>query len=233
MTTGYHSIDLIDCVFEPSGSEAVSFDVTHTGGSSRITGCTFLGSGWNDAYPWRQTVEFNRTTDMVFSGNTVYRGRGAMINHNGVPGEPAGTVISDNLFDATVAHIPRPPSRETQLIYFNNVDGARFTGNTVKGNAGGELAYISGSSDNVFADNRFIDTRPADEALACVKFSAMSRDNRFSGEVFRTAAVVGALVAIAGSTGNLVERSTFVTGEGRPVTVEAGSSILLMDNTYR
>ncbi|NLE23132.1 MAG: hypothetical protein GX624_10220 [Actinobacteria bacterium] len=233
MTTGYHSIDLIDCVFEPSGSETVSFDAVHEGGSSRITGCTFLGAGWNDAYPWKQTVEFNRATDMVFSGNTVYRGLGAMINHNGVPGEPDGTVISDNVFDATVAYIPKAPSREIQLIYFNNVNGARFTRNTVRSDAGGELAYLSGSSDNVFAGNRFIDTRPADEALACIKFSSSSHDNRFSGELFRTAAAVGALVAVAGSTGNLVERSTFVTGEGRPVTVEAGSSILLMDNTYR
>ena len=233
MTTGYHAIDLIDCVFEPSGSEAVSYDVAGEAGFSRITGCTFLGSGWNEAYPWGQTVEFNGTSDMVFSGNTVYRGREAMINHNGVPGEPTGTVMRDNVFDATVTYIGKTPSREVQLIYFNNVSDARFLRNTVKTDVGGELAYISGSSRNTFTGNRFIDTRRAPEAFACIKFSAASRDNRFSGDLFQTAATEGALIAISGSTGNLVERSVFVTGGARPATADGTSSLQLVDNVYR
>jgi hypothetical protein len=233
MTTGYRAIDLIDCVFEPSGSEAVSYDATGEAGFSRVTGCTFLGSGWNDAYPWGQTVEFNDTSDMLFSGNTVYRGREAMINHNGVPGRPSGTVIRDNVFDATVTHIGKVPTREVQLIYFNNVSGARFLRNTVKTDTGGELAYISGSSGNVFTGNRFIDTRRAAEAFACIKLTAGSRDNRFSGDLFQTAATEGALIIVSGSTGNLVERSTFMTSGAPPATTDPTSSVELVDNVYR
>jgi hypothetical protein len=233
VTTGYRAIDLIDCVFEPSGSETVSYDTAGDAGYSRVAGCTFRGSGWNDAYPWGQTVEFNRTRDMVFSGNTVYRGRGAMINHNGAPGEWTGTVFRDNVFDGTVDHMGVTPPREVQLIYFNNVSGASFTGNQVTGDSGGELAYISGSSGNTFSGNRFVDRRPAAAAFACVKFATASRDNRFAGELFQTAATEGAILAQDGSTGNLVERSVFVTGGAPPVTADSSSSVTLQNNVYR
>jgi hypothetical protein len=233
LTTGYRAIDLVDCVFRPSGSEALSYDAVHDAGYSRVTGCTFEGAGWNEAYPWGQGVEFNRTRDMVFSGNTVYRCREAMINHSGEPGVTTGTVFRDNVFDARTSRIPQVPDRTVQVIYFNQVSGVRFSGNRVTSDAGGELAYISRSPGNRFWGNRFTDARAGVAAFACVKLTDGSTDNLFRRDVFRTSSPQGALRLQDGSAGNVIEDCTFHTGGSPAVVAEPGSEPDLRRNTYR
>ena len=232
-TTGYRAIDLIDCVFRPSGSETVSYDAVRDAGYSLISGCTFEGAGWNEAYPWGQGVEFNRTREMVFTGNTVYRCREAMINHSGELGVTTGTVFRDNVFDTRTSSIPQVPTRPVQVIYFNQVSGARFSGNQVTGDVGGELAYISRSSGNRFTGNRFTDLRPGVSAFACVKLTDGSTDNHFARDTFRTSSPQGALILQDGSPGNAITDCVFFTG-GRPaVTAEPGSEPVLRGNVYR
>jgi len=230
LTTGYSAIDLVDCTFAPSGSETVSYDGKYAAGHSRIVGCTFEGAGWNDAYPWGQGIEFNRAREMRFIGNTVYRCRGAMINHSGDPGTQAGTVFRDNVFDATVSRIDNVPTRATQVIYFNGVDGARFIGNLVKSDVGGELMYVSHSSGNQFADDRFVDTRAADAAFPCAWLTDQSSDNQFAGCLFQSAAPAGSIVLQHGSTGTSVRTSTFVTHGAPPVTTDESSAVALDGN---
>lgn len=166
---------------------------------------------------------------MIFSGNTVYRGRGALINHNGVPGERTGTVFRDNVFDSTGSHFPIVPSREVQVIYMNNVSDALFTSNVIRSDVGGELAYISGSSSNTFSGNRWLDVRPAARALPCVRLTDGARDNTFVGDLFRTGAPAGAIVAQRSSSA-LVGDSVFAVSGGRPTTTDASSRIILVDD---
>ena len=135
---GYDHIDFTGCVFEPAGSETISYDTASgRAGDSTITGCTFKGSGTNSAYAWGQTIEFNKTQGMTCTGNTVYRARGAMINFQGYSGTPTETVISGNTFDSTVDPGGITTAATAQMIYMNGVTGAQFTDNVVKGNAGG------------------------------------------------------------------------------------------------
>lgn len=232
-TTGYRAIDLIDCVFRPSGSEAVSFDAVEDAGYSLISGCTFEGAGWNEAYPWGQGVEFNRTRDMVFAGNTVYRCREAMINHSGELGVTTGTVLRDNVFDGSRSRIPDVPTRSVQVIYFNQVSGALFSGNVVRSDVGGELLYASRSSGNRFSGNRFTDLRRGVSAFACVKLTAASTDNRFRGDLFRTTSPQGAVRLQDASVDNVIAGCVFVTGGQPAVSADPGSEPVLRDNAFR
>lgn len=231
--TGYSAIDLVDCVFEPSGSETVSYDSKYRAGRSRVSGCTFMGSGWNEAYPWGQGIEFNRVRDMRFVGNTVYRCRGAMINHSGDPGVPSRNVFRDNVFDATISHIDIVPEPDVQVIYYNGVDGARFVDNVVRTDVGGQLVYMSRSSDNVFDGDRFIDTRPPDRAFSCAWITDGSHGTRFSDCVFVSGAPAGCIVLHDGSTGTVVRNSTFKTRGATPVVATPGSTVEQEGNTYR
>lgn len=223
---GYRRIDLIDCEFEPSGSETISYDAIGDGGYSTISGCTFKGAGWNRAYPYGQGIEFNGATAMRFVGNTVYRCRGAMINHSGGDGVTTGTVIAHNLFDGTVTHITAVPTRPTQTIYFNGVSGARFHDNVIRTDVGGELAYIDSSSDDLFAHNSWTDERPAGSAFACLVLTDASRAVTFDGERFTTAAAGAAAYVQSGTTGTLFKDCVFVlTAGATPVRYDPGLTV--------
>ena len=222
MNTGYSHIDLLDCAFDPSGSESVSYDAVGAAGECTISGCTFYGAGWNDAYPYGQGIEFNGATRMRFVGNTVYRCRGSMINHSGSVGVDAGTIIKDNVFDGTRTFIKAVPSRAAQTIYFSGVDGAVFSGNVVRTNVGGELAYLAESSNNRFSDNSWTDVRSNGQAYACVLITDSSSSNAFIGDRFETAAGATAVYVRKGSQGTVFRSCVFVLpASGRAASASA------------
>jgi hypothetical protein len=192
---GYRRIDLLDCVFEPSGSESVSYDAVGDAGECTISGCTFKGAGRDAGQEFGQGVEFNGPTGMRFIDNLVYRCRGAMINHSGTVGADTGTVIEGNLFDGTRSFIDVAPPRPAQTIYMSGVSGVRFTGNTVKTNVGGELMYLDESSGNVFADNAWTDERAGAAALACAVVTSASSRNSFVRDRFRTSAAAAIIIS--------------------------------------
>jgi hypothetical protein len=210
VTQGYRRIDLIDCVFEPSGSESVSYDSQGPAGDCTISGCTFKGSGWNRAYPYGQGIEFNGPTGMRFVGNTVYRCRQAMINHKGTDGVTTATVIEGNLFDGTRSFIDVVPERPAQTIYLTSVSGARFADNVVKTDVGGELMYLDESLHNTFTGNTWLDTRPRGEAFACAILTDGSSRNSFLRERFQTASGDHAVRVQDGSQGNRFLQCFFV-----------------------
>jgi hypothetical protein len=217
---GYSHIDLLDCAFEPSGSENVSYDAVGPAGDCTISGCTFYGSGWNRSYTYGQGVEFNGPTGMRFVGNTVYRCRGSMINHSGVVGVDAGTVIKDNLFDGTRTFIEEIPERASQTIFFSEVGGAVFSGNVVRSDVGGELLYMDESSNNRFSDNVWTDVRPNGRAHACAIITDLSSSNSFLRDRFETAAGPTAVYIRNGSQDTAFRSCIFVL----PAAGQAGTT---------
>ena len=217
ITSGYRRIDLYDCVFEPTGSETVSFDAVGDAGYSTISGCTFKGSGWNSAEPFGQGIEFNRVTNMRFVHNTVYRSRDAMINHQGRSGSRTGTVFAHNVFDATRSFIEEVPSASAQVIYFSNVSGVRFEDNVVKSDVGGQLAYIDESVDNTFLRNKWTDARAAGLGHAWLWLTDGSARNVFDTEIIKTGVAGPAVHVRDGSDENVFRDCTFILpGQSSP-----------------
>ena len=233
ITAGYHTITVNDCLFEPSGSEAISFDATGRGGLSTISGCTIKGAGWNSAYPWQEGVEFNHAVGMRFVDNTVYRCRGAMINYSSDQGTTVDNVLSGNRFDATKTFITEVPPSTSAIIYFAGVNGAQFTDNLVKSNVGGQLMYLSSSPNNHFTNDRFIDTRTGYNAHQCAWLTSGSSGNTFSADLFQSPLPTGLLHVEAGATGTTVRDSTFVTFGAPVLDVPPGVTVTLVHDTQR
>jgi hypothetical protein len=233
ITAGYHTITVSDCVFEPSGSEAISFDATGKGGLSTISGCTIKGAGWNSAYPWQEGVEFNHAVGMRFVDNTIYRCRGAMINYSSDPGTTVDNVLSGNHFDATTTYISTVPPSTSAIIYFAGVNGAQFTNNLVKSDVGGQLLYLSASPNNRFANDRFIDTRTGYDAHQCAWLTSGSSGNVFSADFFQSPLPTGVIHVETGVVGTTVQHSTFVTFGAPILDTPPGVTVTLTVNSYR
>jgi len=231
VTTGYRDLDFRDCLFEPAGSEAISFDGGTLCGHSQISGCTIKGAGNNPAYPWGQGIEFNGVVAMEFAGNTVYRCRGAMINYSGAGSQ--GNLIHDNIFDGTTSYITTTTALTASTIYFNNVAGAQFTDNTVRTNAGGPLLYMSASSDNRFLRNTWVDTRSASEAHQCAWLDKTCLRNTFEDSLFESPWRYGVFCAYNGSDQNTIRNGTFVTSGGRAIDKDSDLTLNLINVTYQ
>jgi hypothetical protein len=230
ITTGYYNINLIGCVFEPSGAEAISYDGSYEAGHSTISGTTVKGAGWNSAYPWHQGVEFNGAVGMTFTHNTVYRCAGDMINHQ-QHGTVSDNVFTDNTFDGTVSYIGTPAT-SPDMIYFANVSGATFSDNVVKTDVGGLLIGLVGSSNNSFVGNRVIDTRSRTRAHPCVFAMDGSSRNLFVADSFTSAVPVGTVVFTLGSNHNTIMDSTFGQSRSASLAVDTGLTVNLAGNTY-
>ena len=234
ITTGYHGIDLIGNVFDPAGSEAISYDADGgLAGHSLVSGNVIMGAGTNAAYQWGQGVEFNGVEGMRFVNNRVYRCRGAMINHQGVVGAVTDNTFTGNVFDSTVSHIKSKPSAWSGVIEFLNVNGSQFADNIVRTNVGGQQVVLYGSSDNGFARNELTDERPAPLARASAWLTANSLRNTFDGNRFEAANEWGTFCAYQGSDFNIVSNCTFVTHGGRALDLDPGLTLTLVNNTYR
>jgi hypothetical protein len=233
VTAGYQHIDLTGCVFEPSGSEAISYDSVGPGGNSTVSGCIIKGAGWNSAFRFGQGVEFNRTVGMRFTGNTVYRCRDSMINHSGNTGVATDTVFSGNVFDSTKSFMTVATDAGTSLIAFAGVTGSTFVDNVVKSDVGSRILYLDDSSHNTFTGGQMIDVRPTAQAGPCGWITDRSSSNSFTGVRFRSA-VGGSLLAFtAGADANTVARCTFVGGGQSPVTHDAGLTVTLVNNSLQ
>jgi len=233
-TTGYYNIDLRDCLFEPSGSQTISYGGKGSfSGRSTISGCTIKGAGWNSAYPWGQGVEFNGVVGMQFTGNTVDRCRGSMINHQGYAGTTTANVFSGNTFDGTTSHISAAPTATTTCITYINVTGSRFDDNLVKSNAGGQLVYLSGSSGNTFSGDTLVDPRAQADAHQCIWVAKRSLNNTFSSVRFVSPVPHGTAVFVDGADHNTIQNSTFVTSGSAPVRADPGLTVRLIGNTVQ
>gem|GEM_PF-1201406 len=225
VTTGYRNISFYDSVFEPSGSENVSYDGTILAGSSTMSRNTILGSGATTQYEWGQGVEFNGVTNMTFTGNTVYRCGGSMINHQGDPSVDSNNVFVDNVFDARVSHISEVPSPTAAAIHFKQVRGATFQDNTVITDVGGQVVYMSESPGNTFTGNVLKDTRAGDDAHQVLWLCDGSSENDFTSNTIHSDWSWGHVCVYSGSDHNIFTTNTFVLLGGRAFSVDSGLTI--------
>jgi hypothetical protein len=116
-TVGYSNINLIDCVFEVQGAEAVSYDGNRYSGNCLVDGCLLKGSGNNPDYPWGQGFEINGPTNMTVTGTTIYRTYSTTLNLGSSGGYLGVTnnTFTDCTFDQSVNYLTRNPSFNTDV----------------------------------------------------------------------------------------------------------------------
>ena len=230
MTSGYRRIDLRDCTFAAAGSECISYDGTPDCGWSAVNGCTIEGAGASTFYPWGQGVEFNTVTHMTFSGNTVYRCRGAMINSSGLPDVTSSTTYSDNVLDATVSHIPLPMDDTASAIEMNGVSEATFVNNVVRSDTGGPMLYAARSTANSFRGNTFTDIRSSGAARQCLFLANGSSQNTFRGNGFVSASTDGLVTIREASQDNRFVGNAFTGSSGRLFDLQSGIRVYQQGN---
>ncbi len=151
---GYQRIDLINCTFEPQGSEAVSYDCDgdpRQCGNCLIDGVLIKGAGTNPNY-WGQGLEINGPTNMTVRNTTIYRTRSCALNLNGKGVADCGWTFSDCLFDMTTSFQRMPHDASAGILVPFGMNGALFSRCTF--NAGdvawGNAWLVDGCDNNDF-----------------------------------------------------------------------------------
>jgi hypothetical protein len=144
VTAGYYNIDLIDCTFEPQGSEAVSYDGGPESGNCLIDGVLIKGSGTNlGVYPWGQGLEINGPSSMTVRNTTIYRTGQSTLNLDTV-----GSTFTDCTFDMSMNYIGSVSKDRYDAIVHGNVTNCVFTRCTMKAADQGTVGYLYASSGN-------------------------------------------------------------------------------------
>jgi hypothetical protein len=153
VTAGYSHIDLVDCTFEPQGSEAVSYDGDYAG-HCFIDNVLIKGSGTNmGVYPWGQGFEINRPTYMTVRNMTIYRTGDSTLNL-----DTANSTFTDCTFDMSVNYIGAVSKDKYDAIVHGNITNAVFTRCTLKAGNQGTIGLLSASSNNDFRTCTFSGT---------------------------------------------------------------------------
>jgi hypothetical protein len=140
-SNGYQRVDLINCTFEPQGSEAISYDDdSGSAGECLISGNLVKGAGTNAAYSWGQGFEINSVRNMTAINNTFYRCRGDVWNLNGPSGN-CGWNLSDNVIDTGQGTVAS--SSSANPVAANNVSGGIFARNRITNSISWAIAYFS------------------------------------------------------------------------------------------
>ena len=172
VTAGYQHIDLIDCVFEPSGSEAVSYDGESLSGNCLIKNTLIKGAGngpgnplWNSAWTWRQAFEINGPINMTMDHLTVNLSYGTTLNLNGPASGNCGWTFTGCNFDMSQSYLNCSPlvSYDSNgygppLLFPTNMRGAVFANCTFNTgtNVRGRIADLTaGNSGNDFSTCTF------------------------------------------------------------------------------
>lgn len=142
-TAGYHGIQVLSCVFEPQGSEAVSFD-GGTGCVDNVVDSTVIkGAGTNRAQPWGSGFELNGPGRFTFSNNHVYQCRGSLLNLGRHSTGDSGWLFSGNVLDASRHYQKVPMGRLAQVVCADGVWGGTYPANTIISHApGGGVAWF-------------------------------------------------------------------------------------------
>ena len=141
-TTGYHGIRIIDCVFSPQGSQAISFDGGPGCVDNVIDRTVVKGAGVNPSQQYGAGVEVNGPRRFRFTCNTVYQCRGALLNLQMHTSADCGWVFTGNRLDASV-HVQKVPMEsKAQVVCADSVRGGVFRNNKVISAApGGGVAW--------------------------------------------------------------------------------------------
>ena len=240
-TVGFSNINLLDNVFEVTGSELISYggktDTTGTflrDGNSIISGNIFKGAG-NGAYIWRSGIEFGSLVGILFTGNYVGTAVTQMLTLGNVYDLPESIVIADNVFDGTAHNgITHDASKEHLLL---KGKGIVFKGNHVLYDTGtGEAIYCSALNDSVITGNNIYDSRTLDTTSSTCMRLTTSSNNLIAGNRFRTSNSSGVVVnnnADASSLNNLYCGNYIVNGSNNyNISLNPANNCFAVDNWY-
>lgn len=159
-TQGYHHINITNSIFEPQGSEAVSYD-----GGAGAKNCTFAnntvkGAGTNLAQQWGAAFEVNGPSKFIVKNNRFYQSRGAIWNLQRHVTAASGWVFSGNVLDAS-HHVQKVPMKaSSQVVSTINVYGGVFAHNAITADApGGGVAWLGDSYNMDWRTSTWVDPR--------------------------------------------------------------------------
>ena len=176
---GYQRINLIDCTFDPQGSEAISYDDDSAGaaGNCVLQGNVVKGAGINPAFPWGQALEIGGPRHMIVTGNTFSAGRGDVWNLRMPVASDCGWVFSDNVIDATAMLQPVPMDPEANCIVMIGVHGGVFSGNVItSASPGGGVAWMDDCHGMDWRTSTWLDARGQEY---CTPLQVGCSDNLF------------------------------------------------------
>ena len=150
----YQRIRLVNCTFDASAGEAISFDddsaaLPNRAGDCVISGCHIAGAGVGTKYAYGQTFEINGTHNVTVTNNWFGAGRDGMCNLQMRDTSPSEWVFSGNTWDAT--SVPAGVTRGTfgQFVGFSCYGGT-FADTIINANPYWTWAYLSGCHDMDF-----------------------------------------------------------------------------------
>jgi hypothetical protein len=157
---GYRGIKLIRCVFEPQGSEAISFDGNSACVGNGVFGSVIRGAGTNPDFPWGQGVEVNRVGKFRFVNNKVYQCRGALLNLQRESRANCRWTFTGNRLDATVHKQAVPMDPLAQVVCAVGVWGGEFHNNVIRSShPGAGVAWFGDCHRMDWRRNKWQDAR--------------------------------------------------------------------------
>jgi hypothetical protein len=141
--TGYRHINLIDCTFEASAGEAISYDDNNgTAGQCLVKGNVVEGAGVGDSYQYGQVFELNGVHDMTVAGNRFYAGRDGILNLQMHDSRACGWLFTRNVIDARKVAGGISVKSTAQPVVAYGVYGGRFSHNKVINLDAWNVAYL-------------------------------------------------------------------------------------------
>jgi hypothetical protein len=127
---GYQRVDILDCTFEASAGQAISYDDDYSAvdpaGHCTVSGNWVDGAGVGDSYAYGSVIENNGVHHMTWTDNYFGAGRDSIVNISGRDSGPLDMVSSGNVYDAH--HVPAGVTPRNQCVIMKNVaGGARFS----------------------------------------------------------------------------------------------------------
>lgn len=156
-TAVYQNIALIDCTFEPQGSEAVSFDGPNgVAANCTLDGVLIKGAGNDPSEPFGSGLEINGPTAFSVRQTTIFRCRDSMVNLNGFSPQSSWT-FSDCTFDASRTYQTVPMGADSRVINASGMNGAIWDHDVINaGDVAYNCAWLNDSSHNDFSTSTFL-----------------------------------------------------------------------------
>jgi len=140
--SGYRNVDLVNCTFEPQGSEAVSYDDdTNQAGYCTVSGCLIKGGGATSQYSWGQGLELNNVANMTVTGNTLWSCRSDGWNLQMGRSSACGWTFTDNVIDFTQGSVAS--KSDASPVCAQHVYGGTFARNRIVNKVGWTSAYLN------------------------------------------------------------------------------------------
>ena len=158
---GYQRVNIINCTFEASAGEAISYDDDGgASGNSTVSGNLIKGAGVGSSYTYGEGFEINGPHNMTVTGNTFWAARDGIWNLQMHDTNDSGWVFTNNIVDATKIADGVTWTYDSNPIMAFNIYGGVFSGNTITNNAPAwAIAYMSGDHNMDWRTTTWHDAR--------------------------------------------------------------------------